>query len=71
MESVESGGAVMLEVKGPRLYFRRTLLNADPSALSLACLMPGGIFLFFNSLWRVAASWVAVVRVGSLVMRSL
>lgn len=70
MDWVVSGGMV-LELKGPCLYFRRTLLKLDPSVLTLACLIPDGTFLLVNSLCHVAASWVAAVRVRSLVMRSL
>lgn len=55
MESVVSSG-VMLEVKGPSLYFRRALLNVEFSALTLAFLMAGGIFLLARTLCLVAAS---------------
>ena len=55
MESVLSSGT-MLEVKGPCLYFRRALLNVEFSALTLAFLMAGGIFLLARTLCLVAAS---------------
>jgi len=67
---VESAGA-MLEVKGPRLYFLTALLKAEPNALTLVFLMPGGMDLSFNILCCVAASPAAVSRVESLVIRSL